>query len=129
VVGHQATIRAKWQEWTGFALGLWLAVSPWVAGYSGHGIATANVVLVGLTLAFACHLEVCFDAVKAEWLNLAAGLWLVAAPFALDFGPRRAAATAVAVGIAVTVLAASAMSLGARAGRWRHRRLRPMAKR
>jgi len=27
------TRTARWQDWTAFALGLWLAVSPWIVGY------------------------------------------------------------------------------------------------
>ena len=123
MVRDQATTGTRWQEWASFALGLWLAVSPWVAGYSDHGAATANAALAGLALAFASHLEVCFDAAKAEWLNLAVGLWLMGAPFVLELGPRRAAVTSIAVGITVTALAASAMSLGTQAGRRQGRQL------
>ena len=37
-------ITQKWQDWASFALGLWLAVSPWMAGYVEHNAATANAV-------------------------------------------------------------------------------------
>jgi hypothetical protein len=103
---------AKWQDWTSFALGLWLAVSPWALGYSHHEAATANASFMGLALALGSHFEVSFDELQAEWFNLAAGLWLVLAPFLLGFAEQRAAAAdSVAVGAAVVILACSALSL------------------
>src|SRR6185503_7651336 len=45
----------KWQDWASFALGLWLAISPWVMGYADHEAATWNAVGVGLSLALASH--------------------------------------------------------------------------
>jgi hypothetical protein len=103
---------AKWQDWASFALGLWLAVSPWALDFSHHEAATANAAFMGLALALGSHFEVSFDEMQAEWFNLAAGLWLVIAPFLLGFGDQSAAAIdTVAVGAAVAVLACSALSL------------------
>lgn len=103
---------ARWQEWASFALGLWLAVSPWVVGYTDHEAATANAAFVGLALALASHFEATFDDVSAEWLNLGIGLWLVAAPFVLGFASATVAtANSIAVGTLVAVLAGSALSL------------------
>ncbi|MCD6044005.1 MAG: repeat protein [Burkholderiales bacterium] len=109
---------AKWQDWTSFGLGLWLAVSPWFAGYAHFEAATANAVLVGLVLALGSHFEcVACEESPAEWLNLAAGVWLVSAPFTLEFASRTASANAIAVGAFVALLAASALSLDKRLGR------------
>jgi len=108
----------RWQEWVGFVLGLWLAVSPWLVGYADNAPATANAAFVGLTLALASHFEASFDEVAGEWLNLAAGLWLLAAPFVLGFmGPTAAAANCLAVGACVTGLAASALQLDKEIGK------------
>jgi hypothetical protein len=106
---------AKWQGWASFALGLWLAISPWIAGYAEHEAATANAVTAGLVLALASHFEcVACGEMPAEWLNLAVGFWLVGAPFILEFGSRVAAVTSIAVGVFVVFLAASALSLDKR---------------
>ena len=104
---------AKWQDWASFALGLWLAVSPWIAGYAEHAGATANAVTAGLVLALASHFEcvACEEDLPVEWLNLALGAWLVCAPFIIDLGSRVAAANSLAVGASVAWLAASALSL------------------
>ena len=39
-----------WEEWTEAALGLWLAVSPWVLGFSANQNAMMNAVIVGLVI-------------------------------------------------------------------------------
>lgn len=38
-----------WEEWTETALGLWLAVSPWIVGFS-HPAARVNAVVAGLVI-------------------------------------------------------------------------------
>jgi hypothetical protein len=112
----------KWQDWASFALGLWLAVSPWMAGYAEHDVATANSVIVGLVLALGSHFEcVACDDAPAEWINLAVGLWLVCAPFTLSFGSNVAIVNSVVVGISVAVLAASALSLDKQIGKLWHK--------
>ena len=109
---------ARWQEWAGFALGLWLAVSPWLIGHTDNAPATANAAFVGLALALLSHFEASFDDVAGEWLNLAAGCWLLAAPFVLGFmGPSAHAANCLAVGACVTGLAASALQLDKEIGK------------
>lgn len=107
-----ATMPERWQEWAGFALGLWLAVSPWAAGYADHEAATANAVFVGLAVALGSHFQATLGDCRGEWLNLAAGLWLILAPLLLGFGAQVVAtATAVSVGGFIAGLAGSALSL------------------
>lgn len=106
------TATTRWQDWAGFALGLWLAISPWLVGYEQHETPTTNAVFIGLILALGSHFQASLDEAPVEWLNLAAGLWLVAAPFVLGFhADTVATATALSVGTFVAVLAASALSL------------------
>ena len=114
---------AKWQDWASFILGLWLALSPWIAGYAEHAGATANAVTTGLVLALASHFEciACDEEVPIEWLNLALGAWLVSAPFIIEFASRVASANSIAVGAAIFALAASALSLDKRLGNRWHR--------
>jgi len=112
----------KWQDWASFALGLWLAISPWIAGYAEHDAATANAVIVGLVLALGSHFEcVACDDLPAQWLNLAIGVWLVCAPFVLEFTSAAvASANSLTVGAFVAALAVSALSLDKHIGKlWR----------
>lgn len=103
---------ARWQDWTSFALGLWLAVSPWALGYAHFDAATANAAFVGLAIALGSHFDASFDEDRAEWFNMAAGLWLVLAPFLFGYGHLLlVTANSIAVGCAVAWLASSALSL------------------
>ena len=117
------TAATRWQDWASFALGLWLAVSPWVLGYSHLEGATANAAFMGLALALGSHFEVSFDETSGEWFNMAAGLWLVLAPFLLGYsGHVEVTANSIVVGTAVAALASSAMSLDKEVGKWWHGR-------
>ena len=40
-----------WEEWVSVALGAWLAVSPWLLGFSGLVAAMWNAVIVGVVVA------------------------------------------------------------------------------
>jgi hypothetical protein len=114
---------ARWQEWASFALGLWLAMSPWICGYAEEHAATGNAAFMGIALALGCHFQVSLDARAAEWLNVAGGAWLVAAPFSLGFATAAVpTANCVAVGTLVVVLAVSALSLDKELEKWWHRR-------
>ena len=112
---------SKWQDWACFVLGLWLAISPWLAGYAEQDAATVHAVIVGLVLALGSHFEcVACDDMPAEWLNLAVGVWLVCAPFIIDFHSNVASANSIVVGAFVAALAASALSLEKHIGRLWH---------
>ena len=52
----------KWQDWASFALGLWLAVSPWIAGYAEHEAATGERGRSSASRSrSAAHFEACLD--------------------------------------------------------------------
>src|SRR5262245_57533501 len=102
---------ARWQDWTSFALGLWLAVSPWIVGYDFDRAATANAAFVGIALALGAHFQIGLDELWTEWLNFAVGLWLLAAPFLFSFFSTAAMINCIAVGCGACTLAASALQL------------------
>ena len=106
-----------WQDWATFALGLWLAISPWLADYAAHDAATANAAIVGLALALTAHFGFSCDQSSTEWLNLAGGLWLIAAPFALAFESQVASVNSVVVGAFIALLSAWALELNREVGR------------
>ena len=108
---------ARWQDWTSFALGLWLAVSPWIVGYDLDRAATANAAFVGVALALGAHFQIGLDELWTEWLNFAVGLWLLAAPFMFAFASTSGMINCIAVGCAICALAASALQLDKEMGR------------
>jgi hypothetical protein len=40
-----------WEEWTSVALGVWLAISPWLLGFSITVAATTNALIIGIAVA------------------------------------------------------------------------------
>src|SRR5262249_20224641 len=67
--GMNAAATTRWQQWTSFGLGLWLAMSPWICGYADdQQFATGNAAFMGIALALASHFEASFDPCSAEWL-------------------------------------------------------------
>lgn len=116
---------ARWQDWMSFALGLWLAVSPWIVGYESDHAATGNAAFVGVGLALGAHFQIGLDELWTEWINFAVGLWLLAAPFLLAFGSAAAMANCIITGCFICALAASALHLEKEMGRlWQ--RLNPI---
>jgi len=112
----------RWQDWASCALGLWLAVSPWLADYAAHDVATANAAICGILLALTAHFGFSFDHLSTEWLNLGGGLWVAASPFVLGFeGHHLAAVNAIAVGTFIALLSAWALELDRELGRLWHR--------
>jgi hypothetical protein len=115
---------ARWHEWAGFALGLWLAMSPWICGYADDShAATGNAAFMGIAIALGSHFLLTLDATEAQWLQLAAGAWLAAAPFLLGFAATVIPAlNCIAVGTLVMALAASALSLDKEIEKWWQKR-------
>lgn len=117
----------KWEDWAGAVTGVWLLASPWALGYADHFAPTANAVVFGIALAGVelMHLGKHRDA--EEWIDLFAGLWLVASPAALGFGSLAPALlNAVVVGLLTIMFAAWALSPidGLIAGKWHDRATR-----
>lgn len=98
----------QWEYWLSLALGCVVLLSPWIVE-QGTGLppVVLNTVLVGLAMTFVAGMEI--DALRTweEWVELALGLWLVAAPFALGYsGLKMLTALHVVVGGVVALLAA-----------------------
>lgn len=100
----------KFEDWLGIALGAWLLVSPWALGYSDQSAASMNALFLGCILIFLELLNLDVHEDLEERLDMAAGVWLIAAPFILGFSPVfAAAANAMAVGALTIAFAAWAL--------------------
>jgi SPW repeat len=76
----------RWQDWVTLILGLWLFVSPFfMIGGSLSDAAAWNAYLLGGAVTVFAASALADSKPWEEWINLALGLWLVAAPFALGF--------------------------------------------
>jgi hypothetical protein len=86
-------------------LGVALAVSPWLFGFSRGAVRAdfwigATVVVVVSLLAIIAYAE------WEEWINIAAGSWLVASPWVLGFPHTHAMHLVIGIGFLVAYDAA-----------------------
>jgi hypothetical protein len=109
---------AKLCDIANLVLGLLLALSPWIAGYSGQP--AQNAVISGLVIAGLSIAALAAFAQWEEWLNLLLGLWVLVSPWALGFQGTTAATVHIVVGILVAALAAIEMWLTQRTSQVRH---------
>jgi hypothetical protein len=101
----------KWEDWLGVALGIWLLISPWTLGYAESSGATMNALFLGATLVFLEQLNLDMHEDLEEWMDIVAGVWLVASPLVVGFTQVTAAAiNAIAVGTLTVAFAALALS-------------------
>lgn len=101
----------KWEDWVGVGLGIWLLISPWVTGYADVQAATMNALVVGVILVLEELLELGVHESAEEWIDMVAGIWLIASPFALGFADSMPALlNAEIVGLLTVLFAALAMS-------------------
>jgi hypothetical protein len=75
-------------SWANFALGVWLAVAPFVLVYRGIQAALWDDVAVGILIAAyslwrALEIE---QLIVGNWVVGALGLWALVSPFVLHFG-------------------------------------------
>ena len=113
-----------WQDPVNGALGAWLALSPWILGYSGEAAAMPNALIVGVALIAAAFGAMLLPQAWAEWAEGALGLWLMASPWALGFNRNAdAMLTAVITGLVVLVLALWTLLTDKDYSRWWHDRI------
>jgi len=85
--------KRRWQDWVMLVLGIWFTFSPFMLGYPDPtGIAAINSHVFGAIVTVLATAALMRPRMWEEWVNLALGLWLIAAPFVLTFGTDRLAA-------------------------------------
>lgn len=99
--------------------GLWLIIAPFALGYSNIDAAMWNDVLVGIAVVILAGIRTATPGryTGFSWTNVALGVWLIIAPFVLQYGAAAVGNAGAAfwndilLGIAVAALAwASAAS-------------------
>jgi hypothetical protein len=77
--------RRRWQDWSNMILGLLLAVSPWLLGFTGLEGATLNAVIIGGLI---CALSALALTLLDHWeayLSGLLGIWAMLSPWLLGF--------------------------------------------
>lgn len=90
-----------------FCLGLWLAVSPYLLGYVSSAARWNQTIfgIIVLTLSAIRFAAPYANTFWASWLNSAIGIWLILAPFLLNYVEPMAYLNEVVVGVMVTMIA------------------------
>ena len=100
-------VHRHWQDWFGIALGVLIALSPWLAGQTDSQVVIWITIAAGLWVIQFAGLEL-FDLERSEeaWL-LVCGLALIASPFVLGYADSGTLVYwHVVLGAAVVLLAA-----------------------
>ena len=73
-----------WEDWVDMVLGVWLAASPWILGFSDSDpAATRNALIIGIAVAALSALTFLAYSIIEEWVDVVLGLWLMASPWIL----------------------------------------------
>lgn len=94
--------------------GLWLMLSPFVLGHGDRSAAMWNEVVVGAIVLVLAGIRVARPDRFAglSWVNLIAGLWLIAAPFVCGYSEvARAMWNDIIVGLVIAAMAAASASM------------------
>ena len=102
---------AKSLTWLVAVAGLWEVLAPFILGYSATTVAMWNAIVIGAVLIILSVWAALTEQVSLDrnlgWISVVAGVWLVLAPFALNYSAVVAAMwNDIIVGVVVIVLAA-----------------------
>ena len=95
----------QWEDWTTWALGLWLLLSPWALFFDDEPRAVENAVAIGALLIIAEIVELSIFRDWEEWINVALGAWLAISPWALSIVSATARWNFLVIGTLVIALA------------------------
>jgi hypothetical protein len=77
--------RLRSKDWMKLIIGLVLFATPWLYGFTSNGPASMSAWISGIIVAATSALALRHFAEWEEWVDLALGGWLIAAPFVLGF--------------------------------------------
>ena len=95
----------QWQDWSSWALGIWLLLSPWALFFEYEPAALHNALVVGALIIVVEVVELSIFRDWQEWINVALGGWLLVSPWALGIASTAARLNFMAVGALVLALA------------------------
>lgn len=95
-----------WRDVANLVLGLWLAISPWALAYMTEARPAWNALIIGVIIAVAAAAALIAFHKWEEWVNVGLAIWLIVAPFTLEFATHTVAMwNHIIVGVLVGILA------------------------
>jgi SPW repeat len=95
----------QWEDWTSWALGLWLLLSPWALFFDNEPRALENALAIGALIIIAEIVELSIFRDWEEWINVVLGAWLAVSPWTLGIASTAARWNFLIVGTMVVALA------------------------
>lgn len=106
--------KSRWQDWFSLLLGIWLFIAPMIGVGAATGVAAWNAYICGALVVIFSVWALSRPQKWEEWTNSVLGLWILIAPFVLQFtGDQAALWNHVIVGIVLGADALWAVSLPA----------------
>lgn len=107
-MAFRTNLRSKWRPETpldlyDFALGFFLFLSPWLFAYA-QSTSRMEAWATGLAVMLASGAAIVAFSEWKEWVLLLLGVWLIVAPWMLDFTHTTAMHVSIGVGIVVVYL-------------------------
>lgn len=75
----------RWQDWTNVLLGVFLVLAPAIGIGVFYDVAAINSYVTGAAVALFAFAAISHADLWKEYTNLVLGLWLIVAPFVLNF--------------------------------------------
>jgi SPW repeat-containing protein len=95
----------QWEDWTSWALGIWLLLSPWALFFDGETRAMQNALAIGTLIIVAEIVELSIFRDWEEWINVGLAAWLLISPWVLGIASSAARINFIIVGVLVVALA------------------------
>jgi len=98
--------KLRWQDVASLALGIWIALSPWILGFAEElPPATWNALILGAIIVMLAAVDLDTPARWEAAASIVLGAWAVVSPVALGFAANREATLCMfAAGVAIVVL-------------------------
>ncbi|MEQ1710700.1 MAG: SPW repeat protein [Hyphomicrobium sp.] len=75
-----------WEDWLGIALGLTIALAPWIIDETANRPAVVNAAIAGFVVLMLAELDLVSSRRWAEVAQFAAGAWVAVSPVVFGYG-------------------------------------------
>lgn len=91
----------RWMSGLNIILGIWVAISPWMLGFTTSASKLNSVIFGSVIIIFGLIREFLPRTNWSSWINFLVGIWLIVSPFILQLNGSAAYWNLVIIGIIV----------------------------